>query len=65
MALALLTGCATAGPGTEGACAAFRPIYISRADQLSEGTAEQLLEHNETGARLCGWRPAGTAAPSA
>jgi hypothetical protein len=58
MVLALLTGCATAGAGTEGACAAFRPIYISRVDQLSGGTAEQLLAHNETGARLCGWQPA-------
>lgn len=58
MALALLSGCVTAGVGTEGACVAFRPIYISRADQLSDGTAEQLLAHNETGARLCGWQRA-------
>ncbi|MBP2233141.1 hypothetical protein J2847_006476 [Azospirillum agricola] len=59
LALVLLTGCATAGPGTEGACAAFRPVYISRADALTDGTAEQLLAHNATGARLCGWRGRG------
>lgn len=59
LALALLlTGCAEIGPATEGSCAAFRPIYVSRADALTDGTAEQILVHNETGARLCQWRPA-------
>jgi len=33
------------------------PILPSRADQLTDGTAFQILTHNETGARLCGWRP--------
>ncbi|MBP2233358.1 hypothetical protein J2847_006696 [Azospirillum agricola] len=36
----------------------FRPIYVSRADTLVDGTAEQTLLHNETGARLCHWYPA-------
>ncbi len=58
LALVLLTGCASNGVGTEGACAAFRPVYVSRADALTEGTAEQLLAHNRTGATLCGWTPA-------
>lgn len=59
LALALLlTGCATGGPATEGGCAAFQPIYVSRADTLTDGTAEQILVHNETGGRLCRWRPA-------
>ncbi|SMF72308.1 hypothetical protein SAMN02982917_4134 [Azospirillum oryzae] len=53
--LALLSGCATNGAGTEGGCAAFRPIYISRADVFTDGTAEQLMAHNLTGASLCGW----------
>ncbi|ALG72133.1 hypothetical protein VY88_02990 [Azospirillum thiophilum] len=57
MLLALLSGCATSGAGTEGGCAAFRPIYTSRADMLTDGTAEQLLAHNLTGARLCRWAP--------
>lgn len=50
----LLTGCVSNGPGTDG-CEWSRPIYISRADVLTEGTAQQILEHNETGARICGW----------
>lgn len=58
LVLALLTGCATSGAGTEGACAAFRPVYVSRADALTDGTAEQILAHNRTGATLCGWKPA-------
>lgn len=57
MLLGLLSGCATNGVGTDGGCAAFRPIYTSRADALTDGTAEQLLAHNLTGARLCGWMP--------
>lgn len=55
--LALLSGCVASGAGTEGGCAAFRPIYTSRADVFTDGTAEQLLAHNLTGARLCGWTP--------
>jgi len=58
LVLALLTGCASNGAGTEGACTAFRPVYVSRADALTDGTADQLLAHNRTGAALCGWRPA-------
>ncbi len=56
--LALLSGCATNGARTEGGCAAFRPIYTSRADALTDGTTEQLLAHNLTGARLCRWQSA-------
>ncbi len=52
--LALLSGCATDGFGTDGGCAAFGPIYTSRVDVFTDGTAEQLLAHNLTGARLCG-----------
>jgi len=37
---------------------AFRPVYVSRSDALTEGTADQLLAHNRTGAALCGWKPA-------
>jgi len=38
-------------------CDWAEPIRPSRADQLSEGTARQILTHNETGAAICGWRP--------
>ena len=51
----------TAGCGIDGLdpsdCDWAKPIRPSRADQLSDGTARQILVHNETGAELCGWRP--------
>ena len=59
LALVLLTSCATSGAGTDAACVAFRPIYVSRADTLTEDTAAQVLAHNRTGQRLCGWKGRG------
>lgn len=52
--LTLLVGCASGGAGTD-PCGAWRPIYVSQADALTDGTARQILAHNETGRRLCGW----------
>ena len=52
--LMLLAGCASGGAGID-PCGAWRPILVSRADALTDGTARQILAHNETGARLCGW----------
>ena len=57
LALVLLTACETSGRATDAACVAFRPVYVSKADVLTEETAQQLLTHNRTGARLCGWKP--------
>lgn len=57
----LLVSCASmAGYGTEAqlrqaTCSAWAPIYASRQDVLTDGTARQVLQHNETGRRLCGW----------
>jgi hypothetical protein len=36
-------------------CHWAKPIRISRADILTEATAEQILAHNEMGAKRCGW----------
>ncbi len=48
----LLTSCA----GTGGAgCDAWRPILVDVQDGLSAETARQILAHNRTGRRLCGW----------
>lgn len=58
LGLVLLSGCAGNGAGIDGGCAWARPIYVSRADVLTEETAQQLLAHNEAGSRLCGWKPA-------
>lgn len=58
-ALALLTGCATIGPGTEDqVCAGWKPILISQADVLTEETARQIEGHNLNGeANGCWKRP--------
>lgn len=52
LALALLlSGCAGSN------CGGWSAIYPSRADKLTEGTADQILKHNTYGASQCGWRP--------
>jgi hypothetical protein len=52
--LTLLAGCASGGAGTS-PCAGWQPILVSRADVLTDGTARQVLAHNEAGRSLCGW----------
>jgi uncharacterized lipoprotein YajG len=49
----LLAGCATDGQF----CQAASPIRPSTNDRLTNGTIDQLLAHNLTGAELCGWSP--------
>lgn len=54
---ALSAGCAIEYPRPgQMVCDWAAPIRPSRADQLTDGTARQILTHNETGARLCGWQ---------
>lgn len=52
--LTLLASCRAAGPAG-GFCEAARPILVDPDDRLTRATAVQLLAHNESGARLCGW----------
>ncbi len=52
-ALLLLSACASVGPVTD--CAWMEQILISKDDSLTEGTASQILAHNETGAVLGCW----------
>lgn len=55
----LLTGCVTPGPETkivDTACAWTKPIYVSKSDILTDGTARQIVAHNETGAAICDWK---------
>lgn len=56
MLLSIITfaaGCVqTADP-----CTWAAPIRPALADDLTTGTARQILAHNETGARVCGWTP--------
>jgi hypothetical protein len=51
----LLNACAINGRVTDSFCAVGRPIYISKQDALTDGTARQILDHNEVGKTLCGW----------
>ncbi|HWJ89351.1 MAG TPA: hypothetical protein VNS12_14890 [Pelagibacterium sp.] len=53
LAILLLTACTTAGSF----CEVSAPIRPSTEDHLTEGTARQLLVHNQFGATTCGWRP--------
>ncbi|KWI89547.1 hypothetical protein WM11_21515 [Burkholderia ubonensis] len=41
------------------ACDWTRPIYVSRTDVISDDTARAILAHNQAGAKVCGWKPAG------
>lgn len=38
-------------------CEWAEPIYVSKADVLSDATAKAILSHNKTGAAKCGWKP--------
>ena len=67
----LLAGCCTTnGARTEPhieyktkivdtACEWTKPIYVSKADVLTNETAAAILAHNRSGARICGWKPIG------
>lgn len=54
----LLAACATNGRATDqgNGCAWARPILVAQGDVLTDLTARQILAHNETGRRLCGWQ---------
>jgi len=52
----LLAGCATE-VSLRTDCDWAVPIRPSTRDQLTDGTARQILGHNETGAEVCGWLP--------
>ena len=53
---ALTAGCATS-PVFKDDCDWAKPILPSKADVLTPETKRQILAHNETGEKLCGWRP--------
>lgn len=41
------------------ACDWTAPIMVSKHDVLTEGTAQAILSHNRSGARVCGWQKKG------
>ena len=52
LALLLTSSCAGSGNGTD-FCAVDNPIYVSKDDVLTEGTATEILDHNDTWERQC------------
>jgi hypothetical protein len=54
MLVLMLIGCSgTSGRVIDSGCVVFEPIYISRSDVLTEGTANQILVHNQTWEAIC------------
>ncbi|GAA7771029.1 hypothetical protein HpMS107_56990 [Helicobacter pylori] len=39
------------------ACDWTRPIYVDKADVLTNDTAKAILAHNRAGVKVCGWKP--------
>lgn len=61
--LLLVTSAMTAGCGerraviTDNGCSWAKPIYVSPDDVLTDPTAKAIRDHDETGKRICGWKP--------
>lgn len=53
----VVTGCATTKtpPANPDYCAVAKPLYIGKDDVITDATARDILEHNKTGQKLCGW----------
>ncbi|WP_157384202.1 hypothetical protein [Burkholderia glumae] len=63
-----LAACQTAPVGTavqvetrtkviDTGCSWTKPIYLDKADVLTDATASAVLAHNQAGAKECGWKP--------
>lgn len=58
----MLAACQTSqknGPASNGAtfCQIAAPIYLSPKDKLTDRTATAIVDQNEIGEALCGWKP--------
>ena len=51
-----ISGCATNGVDRAAFCDTAGPIYISQDDVLNPETERQILNFDEIGAKLCGWK---------
>ncbi len=49
----LLTSCLGSGQEVSNSCPLIEPILVSEDDVLTDGTARQILIHNEMWERLC------------
>ena len=55
VSIMLLAACGKSGLVKNEFCAISAPIYIDASDVFTEVTAKQILIHNETGEKICGW----------
>lgn len=57
MTMALCTGCQSLTP-VHDYCQIAKPIFLSHGEaaKLSDATAREILTHNESGAKICGWK---------
>jgi hypothetical protein len=51
-------------PVPSNGCEWAKPIYVSRSDVLTDGTARQILAHDETYQEICG-KPTKSQPPGA
>jgi hypothetical protein len=64
LTVVLLSGCSVTGPVKviDTGCTWMRPVYVSKKDILTDGTAQQILGNNTAGERNCNWPKAPAAA---
>lgn len=48
-----VSGCVTPGDF----CDVAKPFRPSPEDRLTDGSKQQVVSHNEYGAKACGWKP--------
>lgn len=53
MTVTLTASCSKSGPEINDSCLYFNPIYVSHGDVLTDGTARQILTHDETWSVVC------------
>ena len=53
--MATLQSCSGTNSVNSTFCLIAHPIYISPDDKLTDPTARQILDHDDTGRKLCGW----------
>jgi hypothetical protein len=54
MTLPCTSGCSIVGPAAD-PCAGWKPILVHFDDSMTPLTERQILDHNEHGAKSCGW----------
>jgi hypothetical protein len=61
LAMISVTSCAENGRAQPAVadtfCQIAQPIYMDPADKLAGATWLAIVNHDETGERLCGWKP--------